>query len=37
MRPLDDLSADGPRNLASAIAAATHPALIGVGVVACLN
>jgi L-asparaginase len=37
MRPLDDLSADGPRNLASAIAAATHPALIGMGVVACLN
>jgi L-asparaginase len=37
MRPLDDLSSDGPRNLASAITAATNPALIGVGVVACLN
>ena len=37
MRPLDDLSADGPRNLASAIAAAADPALVGVGVVACLN
>ncbi|GAA5200531.1 asparaginase [Rugosimonospora acidiphila] len=37
MRPLDDLSSDGPRNLAGAIAAATDPTLAGAGVAACLN
>lgn len=37
MRYLDDLSSDGPRNLASAIAAAADPALRGAGVVACFN
>ncbi|MEV7231719.1 asparaginase [Polymorphospora sp. NPDC051019] len=37
MRHFDDLSADGPRNLASAITAAADPALPGVGVVACLD
>ncbi|HEY2674438.1 MAG TPA: asparaginase [Rugosimonospora sp.] len=36
-RFLDDLSSDGPRNLASSIAAAADPALRHVGVVACLN
>lgn len=37
MRHLDDLSTDGPRNLASAITAAADRSLAGVGVVACLN
>jgi L-asparaginase len=37
IRYLDDLSADGPRNLASAITAAADPTLRGAGVVACLN
>jgi L-asparaginase len=36
-RCLDDLSSDGPRNLASSLAAAADPALHGVGAVACLN
>jgi L-asparaginase len=36
-RPLDDLSSDGPRNLAAAIAAAADPVLAGAGAVACLN
>nr|MDT0662911.1 asparaginase [Micromonospora sp. DSM 115978] len=36
-RHRDDLSADGPRNLASAITAAAHPALVGAGAVVCLN
>jgi len=37
MRFLDDLSSDGPRNLASSIAAAGDPALRGVGAVVCVN
>jgi L-asparaginase len=37
MRPWLELSSDGPRNLASAIAAAADPALRGTGVVACLG
>lgn len=37
MRYLDDLSADGPRNLASSITAAADPALRGAGAVVCLN
>ncbi|MEV4628951.1 asparaginase [Micromonospora sp. NPDC049523] len=37
MRPPTELSADGPRNLRSALVAAGDPALRGVGVVACLN
>jgi L-asparaginase len=37
MRHFDDLSADGPRNLASSIAAAADPLLHRVGTVACLN
>jgi L-asparaginase len=37
MRALDDPSGEGPRNLASAIAAAADPVLRGVGVVACLD
>ncbi|GAA3076260.1 asparaginase [Streptosporangium carneum] len=37
MRPLDDLSADGPRNLASSLRAAADPALRGAGVVVCVN
>ncbi|MFG2037008.1 asparaginase domain-containing protein [Dactylosporangium sp. NPDC048998] len=36
-RSLDELSSDGPRNLAAAIAAAADPALAGAGAVACLN
>ncbi|MER7008400.1 asparaginase domain-containing protein [Dactylosporangium sp. NPDC000555] len=36
-RALDELSSDGPRNLAAAIAAAADPALAGAGAVACLN
>lgn len=37
VRPLDDLSADGPRNLASSVVAAADPALRGAGAVVCLN
>ncbi|GII00612.1 asparaginase [Planobispora takensis] len=37
VRCLDELSSDGPRNLASAVTAAAHPALRGAGAVACLN
>ncbi|MGV9773640.1 asparaginase [Streptosporangium sp. NPDC003464] len=37
VRPLDELSADGPRNLASAVAAAADGALRGAGAVVCLN
>ncbi|WP_370021414.1 asparaginase [Planotetraspora sp. GP83] len=37
MRALDDLSSDGPRNLASSIAAAADPALRGAGAVVCVN
>lgn len=37
IRALDDLSADGPRNLASSIAAAADPALREAGAVVCLN
>lgn len=36
-RHLDDLSSDGPRNLACALVAAADPILRGAGVVACLN
>jgi L-asparaginase len=36
-RRLDDLSTDGPRNLASSITAAADPGLHDAGVVACLN
>ncbi|MEV8512800.1 asparaginase domain-containing protein [Dactylosporangium sp. NPDC051484] len=36
-RALDELSSDGPRNLAAAIAAAADSALAGAGAVACLN
>ncbi|WP_433686068.1 asparaginase [Micromonospora carbonacea] len=37
VRRLDELSADGPRNLACAIAAAADPRLRGAGVVLCAN
>lgn len=37
MRRSDELSADGPRNLASSLIAAADPALRGAGVVLCLN
>ncbi|WP_433247658.1 asparaginase [Streptosporangium sp. CA-135522] len=37
VRLLDDLSADGPRNLASSIVAAADPALRGAGAVVCVN
>jgi L-asparaginase len=37
VRPRDDLSPDGPRNLAASLCAAADPALPGVGVVICLN
>jgi L-asparaginase len=37
VRAFDDLSPDGPRNLASSIAAAADPALRGAGAVVCLN
>lgn len=37
MRRLDELSTDGPRNLASSIAAAADPGLRGMGTVVCLN
>jgi L-asparaginase len=37
VRCLDELSSDGPRNLASSIAAAVNPALRGIGTVVCLN
>ncbi|HEX8627293.1 MAG TPA: asparaginase [Catenuloplanes sp.] len=37
MRCLDELSSDGPRNLASSIVAAADPAVRGVGAVVCLN
>lgn len=37
MRPYDALSADGPRNLASAIAADADPAVRDLGALACLN
>lgn len=37
VRALDDLSSDGPGNLADAIAAAADPALAGCGAVACLG
>ncbi|MEV8630843.1 asparaginase domain-containing protein [Streptosporangium sp. NPDC051023] len=36
-RPFDALSADGPRNLASSLAAAADPALCGAGAVVCVN
>ncbi|MFY1672849.1 asparaginase [Plantactinospora sp. WMMB334] len=36
-RQLDELSTDGPRNLANSIVAAAHPALRGLGAVACLD
>lgn len=36
-RLLDDLSADGPRNLASAVSAAADHALRGTGAVVCVN
>lgn len=36
-RHLDDPFTDGPANLATALAAATHPALRHTGVVACVN
>ncbi|WP_310740485.1 asparaginase [Microbispora sp. H10885] len=35
VRPLDALSSDGPRNLASSLVAAADPALRGVGAVVC--
>ncbi|MDP9847548.1 asparaginase [Streptosporangium lutulentum] len=37
MRALDDLSSDGPRNLASSIVAAADGALRGAGAVVCVN
>jgi L-asparaginase len=37
MRRLDELSADGPRNLASSIAAAADPLVRGAGAVVCVN
>ncbi|MEU7688929.1 asparaginase [Microbispora hainanensis] len=37
VRGLDELSSDGPRNLASSLAAAADPALRGVGAVVCAN
>jgi L-asparaginase len=37
VRCLDEPSSDGPRNLASSIAAAVDPALRGAGVVVCLD
>lgn len=37
VRPRDALSPDGPRNLASAVAAACSPAVRGVGAVLCLG
>lgn len=37
MRCLDELSSDGPRNLASSIVAAADPALRGLGAVVCVN
>jgi L-asparaginase len=37
MRLPSELSADGPRNLAAALAAAVDPALRGAGAVVCLN
>jgi len=37
VRPLDDPSADGPGNLAAALAAAADPALRGAGAVVCLG
>ncbi|MEV7008814.1 asparaginase [Streptosporangium sp. NPDC051022] len=37
MRLLDDLSSDGPRNLASSVCAAADPALHDAGVVVCVN
>ena len=37
VRYFDDLSSDGPRNLASAITAAADPSLRGVGAVVCVN
>ncbi|MFI7039283.1 asparaginase [Microbispora rosea] len=36
-RGLDELSSDGPRNLASSLVAAADPALRGVGAVVCVN
>ncbi len=36
-RCLDDLSSDGPRNLAAAIVAAADPGLAGAGALVCLN
>ncbi|MEU7912555.1 asparaginase [Microbispora bryophytorum] len=37
VRGLDELSSDGPRNLASSLVAAADPALRGAGAVVCVN
>lgn len=37
LRQFDELSADGPRNLASSIAAAADPSLAGAGAVVCVD